>query len=259
MKDDKSDPYAQTLVFYGLGGIIALIIAITRGGFQYQISSDQLPYFIVMAIFCTLAPILAFNSYKVIEASEATILFSSQRLWMVFGSFLILHEVFSLQKVIGTLVILFGIAIAICRKQKFVINQGLIYALLAAFSYAVADIASFFILRDFDVPSLSVYICFIPVVVLLLLKPNTLSKLSFYQKPKYAAAISIVSLNDTLASLAVYFAYQVGRNAAQISPLMATQIILGVILAIIILKEHDHLINKIAGALVVVLGVLLIL
>jgi drug/metabolite transporter (DMT)-like permease len=259
MKDVKSDPYAQTLAFYGLGGIIALVIAIARGGFQYRILTDQIPYFAVMAVFCTLAPILAFRAYREIEASEATILFSSQRLWMVFGSFLILHESFSIRKVIGTVVILMGISFAIWRKQKFVINRGLVYALLAAFSYAVADIASFFILRNFDVPSLSVYICFIPVVALIILKPAALKKLTYYLKPTYAAAITIVSFNDTLASLAVYYAYQTGRNSAQISPLMATQILLSVFLAILFLKERDHIINKIVGALVVIAGVLLIL
>jgi drug/metabolite transporter (DMT)-like permease len=259
MRDVKSDPYAQTLAFYGLGGVFALIIAISRGGFQYRITLDQLPYFAIMAISCTLAPIIAFRSYREVEASEATILFSSQRLWMVFGSFLVLQETFSLRKVIGTLVILSGITFAVWKKQQYVINIGVLYALLAAFSYAVADIASFFILRNFDVPSLSVYLSFIPVVLLLLLRPRTLKKLSFYFKPKYAIAIIAVSLSDTLASLAVYFAYQVGRNAAQISPLMATQIILSVILAIIFLKEHDHLVSKIVGASIVVAGVLLII
>lgn len=259
MKDVKSDPYAQTLAFYGLGGIIALIIAIAGGGFQYQISSEQLPYFAIMAVFCTVAPILAFRAYRDVEASEATILFSSQRLWMVFGSFIILHEVFSLRKVLGTLVILIGISLAIWKKQKFVFNRGLIYALLAAFSYAVAEIASFFILRNFDAASLTVYICFIPVVVLLFLRPATLKKLTFYLVPKYATAITVVSINDTLASLAVFFAYQIGRNSAQISPLMATQIILAVILAIIFLKERDRVVNKIVGALVVVAGVLLVI
>jgi drug/metabolite transporter (DMT)-like permease len=259
MRNVKSDPYAQTVAFYGLGGLLAFLIALARGGFQYRISPGQIPYFIILAIFCTLAPLLAFKAYKEVTASEATILFSSQRWWMVLAAFLVLQEPFSLRKVIGTLIILLGIAIAVWRKQKYVFNRGVIYALLAAFCYAVADIVAFFILRHFDAPSLSVYISLIPVVAIVLIKPATIKKLAYYCRPKYALAILAVSFNDTLASLAVYYAYQIGRNAAQISPLMATQIILSVLLAIIFLKERDYTWRKIIGALVVVGGVWLVM
>lgn len=260
MKDVKSDPFAQTLIFYGLGGILALTIALMRGSFRYTISPVQIPYFLVLGIFCTVAPILAFKAYKSIEASEATILFSSQRLWMVVGAFFVLGEIFSWRKLFATLVILCGIAIAVWRKnQKIIFNQAAFYALLAAFSYAVADIASYFILKDFDVPSLSVFICFIPVIFLLIFKPGKIKKLKYYLRPKYAVSIIIVTINDTLASLAGYFAYQVGHNAATISPLMATQIILSVLLAIIFLKERDYALYKIGGAVIVVLGVMLLL
>ena len=259
MKDDKSDPFAQTLLFYGLGGIFAFIISLLRGGFEYQIQLDQVPYFVVLAIFCTLAPVLAFHAYKKIESSEATILFSSQRLWMVVGAFVVLQETFSYHKIFGTLIILCGISIASWRKQQLVFNQGVAYALIAAFSYAVADIASFFILRNFDAPSFTVFICFIPVILLLIFKPQTIKKFGYYKKPRYALAITVVTINDTLATLAMYYAYQIGRNASQIAPITSTQIILSVILAIIVLKERDHAWQKIVGATIVVAGVLLVI
>ncbi len=259
MKDIKSNAFAQTIVFYGLGAIFSFIIALYRGGFHYQIEFTQTPYFILLAIFATAAPVVVFKAAKTVEASESSILLSSQRLWIVFGAFIFLNESFSLKKIVGTIIILFGITFAQWKKQKFVLNQGAIYIFMAALFYAIADIIAFNILRSFDAASFNVYLCIIPVITLLLIKPDTIKKLNFYFKPKYALNIMAVSLNDTVASLLSFFAYQIGRNASQISPIMATQTILTVILAIIFLKERSFILNKIIGAIIVVAGVVLVI
>lgn len=259
MRDEKSDPYVQTVVFYTLVGFFAFIIAVFRGGFHYQFSIWQLPYFLLLTLFATAAPVFAFKAIKLIEASESTILFSSQKLWTVIGAFIFLHEDFSVKKLLGTLIILSGIIIAQWKKSKFVINMGVVFALLSALSYAISEIISFQILRNFDAVSFTVYVTLLPVTALLLIKPKLIQKLSFYLQPKYALNISIVSVNDTLATLFVFFAYQVGRNAAQIAPIMSTQTILSVLLAIIFLKERNNMTNKIIGALIVVVGVIMVL
>lgn len=259
MKEENSDPIAQTIAFYGLGGIMALAITFFRGGFHYQIPLSEIPLFFLFTIFATAAPVLAFKTLKLIGASENSILSASTRLWAVFGAFIFLHEVFSVQKVIGTVIILTGIVIAQWKKEKFVFNNGTLFALLAAFAYAVTEIISFYILRNFDVPSFSVYSCFLPVIALLIVMPKSFKKLSFYRKPKRAINISIVSINDTVGTILLFFAYQVGRNAAQIGPLMATQTILAVILGILILKERENMHNKMLGAIVVVAGVMLVI
>lgn len=258
MKDDRADPFAQTIVFYGLVGIFAFIISLSRGGFYYHISLNQLPFFLLLTVFATAAPVLVFEAIKSIEASENSILLSSQRLWIVIGAFIFLHEAFSIQKVIGTLVIIFGISITQWQK-RLVINRGVLLALLAALFYAVGEIISFYILRDFDAASFTVYASLLPVVTLIFIKPNTIPKLTFYLKPKYAFNIAVVSVNDTLATLFLFFAYQTGRNAAQIAPIMATQTIVTVLLAIVILKERNNMSNKIIGAMTVVAGLILVL
>ena len=259
MKEESSDPIAQTIAFYGLGGIFALVVTAFRGGFHYQIPLSQIPLFILFATFGTLAPVLSFKALKLIGASESSILSSSTRLWVVLGAFVILHEPFSINKILGTLVILLGIGIAQWQKEKLAINKGTVFALLAAFSYAITEIIAFYILRDFDVPSFSVYSCFLPVIILLLISPKSFGKLSFYFPLKRALNIGFVSVNDTISTMLLFLAYQVGHNAAQIGPLMATQTILSVLLAIIILKERNNMLNKILGAIIVVLGVILVM
>lgn len=259
MKEEDSDPYAQTIAFYGMVGLFALIISVFRGGFQYHISSDLIPYFILITIFAALTSVLGFRAIQLIEASENSILISSSRLWVLFGAFIFLREEFSIQKLIGTVVILISIVIAQWRNKKFVVNEGVLFALLAAFSFAITETISYYILRKFDAPSFAVYTNWLPVIMLLLIHPKSFSKLSFYLKRKNAINISLVSISDVFASLFLFFAYQVGRNASQIAPLMATPTILTVLLSIIILKEKSFMSQKIFGGIFAVVGTILLL
>lgn len=179
MKEENSDPYAQTIAFYGLGGIFAFIVSLFRGGFHYQISLSQFPFFLLLTIFATAAPVFVFKAFKLIEASETSILLSSQRLLLVLGAFIFLHEAFSIQKLIGTIIILFGITIAQWKKQRVVFNKGVLFVLLASLSYAIAEIISFYILRNFDAPSFSVYNSMLPVIALCIVMPKAIKKLVF--------------------------------------------------------------------------------
>ncbi len=173
--------------------------------------------------------------------------------------FIILREGFSIQKLVGTVVILIGIAIAQWKNQKFVVNEGVLFALLAAFSFAITETVSYIILREFDATSFIVYANWLPMIALLLIRPKTFKKLTFYLKRKNAVNISLVSLSDVFASLFLFLAYQVGRNASQIGPLMAIPTLLIVFLAVIILKERKFIPQKILGGMFAVVGTILLL
>jgi len=259
MKDEASDPYTQTIAFTGLVGFFAFIIAIFRGGLQTSFSTNQFFLFLPMVILGTFGNIFAFKGVKLIEASEHTILITSSKLWFIAGTLLILREPFSLKKIIGAIIVLIGVVVAQWRKGKFVFNIGAVYVLFSALFFASSDILSFLILRNFDATSLVVYFCILSTIALIIIRPGTMQKLSFYKKPRRAANILIVSANDTLASLFVFIAYQVGRNGLQIGPLGATQTIVTVILALIFLGETDNTFQKISGAATVVIGTILLL
>lgn len=259
MKDAESDPYAQSVVFFGLGGTFALLFSFIHGGFQYQITPSQLLLFLPLTVCATVGPVLLFKAYQRIEASEITILQSSQKLWAVLGAFVFLQEPFSVNKTLGTLVIVVGIAITLWRRKKFSLNEGVALVLVATLFYAGMDLVSYYIVRDFDAISLIVYVCYLPVLTLLLLRPQTVKKISYYFKPQYALGVSVLALCDTVGTLCFFFAYQAGRNAAQIVPLAGLITINSVLLGIIFLREHTNIPNKLIGALVTVIGAVLVL
>jgi len=259
MKDELSNPYAQTVVFNALVGIFAFVVLLFRGGIHSFFSFDQLVLFFPMVCITTVATLCAFKGIKLIEVSEYTILLTTSRLWLIGGALLFLHEAFSTQKLIGGIAILLGVSIAQWRKQRFVFNKGALYVLIAAFLYASSEIISFYILRSFDAISLVVYTCLLTTIALVVIRPGTIKKLSFYFQPKRAGNIIVVSINDTIATLFMYLAYQVGRNALQIGPLMATQTIVTVLLALVILREKDNMFQKVIGAVTVVIGTIILL
>ncbi len=259
MKDAKSDPYAQTIVFFGLAGIFALVFSLIRGNFYYHVTFHQVLLFIPLTVSCLVGPILLFKSFKLIDASENAILQSSQKLWIVLGSFLFLQEIFTWKKIIGTVIIILGIAIAEWRYKRFQFNEGALLVFIASIFYAIMNIISFYLVRDIDAISFLVYVYFLPVIVLFLIRPKTLKQVSYYFKPKYSFCVTILSLNDVLGSVLIFYAYQIGRNAAQIAPLMGLITIISVMLGIILLNERKNIPNKILGAFVTVVGALLVL
>lgn len=259
MKDRTSDPYTQTIVMYGLAGILSLVISVSLGRFHYQFSIDQLLLLIPLACCISGGSVLLFKALQTLGASESSTLKSVQNLWVVFGAFILLGEPFSMMKVMGTIVIMLGIAVALWKRNQLTFGRGSLLIIISTLLYSSSDLLALFFVRDFDPLSLLVYISFLPVIVLLVLKPKSVTKISFYFKPSRAFVMGLLVLIDIVGTLSVYTAYQVGRNAAQIGPLMGTITIVSVLMAIVFLKERDNMRNKLIGALIVVTGVWMLL
>lgn len=259
MKDESSDAYAQAIAFTGLVGLFSLIILLFRGGIQAFPSISQLPLFILIGFMVAIAMISFFEALKTIGASEHTILLTSSRIWLIIGAVYFLKESFTLTKLLGAAAILSGVVLAEWRGKTFVINKGALFALLAAFLFASAETLSYFIVRNFDVLSFMVYGSIFVTSSLIVLRPKKIKKLSFYFKPKNALNIITTSFNDGLANIFGLYAYQIGRNALQIGPLAATQTLVTVILAMIILKEREFIVQRIIGSIAAVLGAILLL
>lgn len=121
------------------------------------------------------------------------------------------------------------------------------------------DINGYFILRSVNATNFLIFGDLLPVFALTLVQPALIKKISFYFKAKNALKILLLCTIDTIGTIALYLAYQAGRNASVIGPLSATRILLSVILATIILKERNNIINKIVGAIVTIIGVFFLL
>lgn len=255
MKKDDSSPYAQTVIYGILVGIFSLLIALF-GGFHAP-GLNLLPNFFLVLILLTLAPLLTFKGYQLVEAGQVSILMSTQVLWTVVLSFIFLHESVIFLKIIGILLILIGMTLVNFRGQKLEFGKGQLYILGAALLYGISYVNAFYILRNLDAPSFEVYASLLPAMALLLFRPKVIYKMGFYKRTSNWLSVLLAALFDTLATLALYFAYQLGGNASQIAPLSATSVVLTVILAAVFLQERQYLVNKTLGAMVAVWGIIL--
>ncbi len=259
LKNENSDAHAQSVVFTFLVGIFSLIILQVSGRHLSVLQWEQLPIFIAIALISPLVFIFMFKGFKLIGASEHSMLLTSSRVWAILGAILFLKETPTITKLMGALLIIFGVILIEWKKERLKFNNGAIYVLLAAFFIGVAQTLAYFLLRNFDVLSFMVYNSLTASVLLFIFKPKIARKFNFYFKIKNLINILISSLNDGLANIFTFFAYQIGRNALQIGPLGATQIPLTVVLAIIFLGERERLNQKIAGSLAALAGSVLLM
>lgn len=259
LKNDNSDAYAQSVVFTLLEGFFSLIIIKAFGRHLSVLSWEQLPLFITIALVSPLVFIFMFKGFKLIGASEHSILLTTSRVWAILGAIFFLQETPTITKLLGVSLIIFGVILMQWQKGRLKLNGGAIYVLLAAFFIAVAQTLAYFLLRNFDVLSFMVYNSFAVSIILFILKPTIVKKFNFYFKLNHLVNILLSSFNDGLANILTFLAYQIGRNALQIGPLSATQIPLTVILAIVFLGERERLGPKVIGSLAALVGSLFLI
>jgi drug/metabolite transporter (DMT)-like permease len=257
MKQAKSDPRTQTIVFLTISGTLALLVALSKG-FQFPDFPRLLPNFGLMVFLLTLAPVLNFRAFKLTGAAETAIFSRSEVLMVVLGSFVFLGEAILIDKIVGSLLILSGLTLVSLEKQKIVVGRGELLALAAGFLYGLSYLNGFYILQSLDAFSFTVYGSLLPAFFLLAIQPSTLNKLKFYARPKNSASVFITAFLDVVATVSLYLAYQIGRNASQVIPLSASSLMITVVFAAVFLKEKENMFKKIIGSAIVVLGVILV-
>ena len=259
MKNEGSDGYAQSIAFTALGCVVFWIILILRGSILAFPTWDELTLFITSALLSSAGMVFTFKGFQKIGASEHTVLLTTTQVWVLLGAVIVLKEQITLTKLAGAAAILLGVIVAESKKGTFVFGRGAIYVLLSAYCFGVSSIISFFIIREFDLYAYMAYSSLLVAVILIIAHPKTIKKLRFYLRPRNAVNVVITSINDAFANIFGFIAYQVGRNALEIGPIMATQTIVTVLLAALILHERDRLPQKIIGAVVAVAGTVLLI
>lgn len=259
LKDDGSSPQAQTLLFLGLGGIIAILIALIQGKLNLNFPPLLVWNFLLLILLFTPAYLLKYRGFQLIGASEVVMLAITGRMWNVFGAWLFLHETVTFRMIVGVVLILGGVMLARYERGKFALNKGVIFVLISAALFGLGEINGFYILRTYDSSNFLIYSYLLPVAALLLFQPQTVGKLKYYLYKGRAVKMGLLSLCDSLGMLMLYLSYQAGGKAAVIGPLRSASIIITVLLAMVILKERDNIQNKLLGTFVTVAGVILLL
>lgn len=257
MKEDKSDPYAYSVVFQILGAVVVGAFAFPRGFVVPPITQYPIN-FLLLAVLYGLGTFCLFKAFKYIEASELTIITASRVLITIGSAVLLLGEVIDFKKGIGTVLILLSVVLITQGAGKFKFNKGVLYALGMALTYGLAITNDTYLLKHVDVLSFTTVGFLFPGLFLIAIKPKILLKLKPFFKPKVFSKMLILDLCYALAAIFFYTAIDRGANASQITPILQSTVIIIVILSAIFLKERDHLLKKFICAVLVTIGILLI-
>jgi drug/metabolite transporter (DMT)-like permease len=257
MKDDKSDPYAYAVIFQFLIAILILPVTFLHG-FKIPEFNENSLVFILAAFLWGGASIFNFKALKLIEASEVTILSSVRVIITILASIFFLQESFSGLNIIGTILILVSVALVSNLKKGIKFNKGVIYTFIMALFAGLAIVADGYNLRNYDVISYNTLTNFLVVTILLVFNPRTVKQVKKIIKPDFIKKMTLLGVFATIQGLAYMFALANDGNASRVGTIRQAAVIVTVLLAIIFLKEKDHMLRKLSAAAMVTVGVILL-
>ncbi|MDO8487239.1 MAG: DMT family transporter [Candidatus Curtissbacteria bacterium] len=257
MKNDKSDPYAYSIMFQFLIWAVAATVVLWTGFVMPPIKTYPLN-FLFSSVMYGLGTICAFKALKYIEASEFTIISSVKAIVTIISAVLILGEVFDYKKALGTALVLISAYLVTQKSRKIKFNKGTLYALGTALTYGLAITNDTFLLKYSEVFSYLTVGNLITVLFVIAIKPTAVKNLNHFFDLAILSKMLILGILYSFGAVAFYLAIQSGAAASQISPILQTSVIVTVLLAAIFLGERDNLVKKIASAILVTIGVILI-
>jgi drug/metabolite transporter (DMT)-like permease len=255
MKGEDSDPVLSTIIFQLLLGVVLIPFTFIKG-FIWPPLSELWPFFLLSTILYAVGSVMIFESVKLIEASEMTILFGMGAIVAMISAYLFLGERLTLFQYLGSILVLLSILLVQYRGKKLVFNRGAILALVSACFFAFATTSDAFIIKNYDAISYASVMTLFPGLMLCLMYPKKLLQLPKAVKTVNKNLIAY-TLIYSVGTVTFYTALGKGAMLSQVSIIGKTNIILTVVLAAVFIKERDSLWRKILAALICMVGVIL--
>ncbi len=255
MKEDTSDPVASSIIFQFLLGFITLLYALMQGFHLPPLF--LLPFFILSGALYAIGTIAFFKAFKLIGASEVTVIGGAGVIMTIVASFVFLHDKLTLLQILGVFFILSAVIAVNITKQKFKLNSGSLLALLGTSSYGLAVVNDSYIIRHYDVLSYLPLISFVPGMLLVFCYIRRIRSIIRTARSININLIIFIILY-AIQAISFYSALQAGALVSQISVISRASIILTVILATFFLKERKHILLKIIASVLTTTGVLLV-
>jgi len=257
MREKDSDPYGTNLIFLFGTAVFTGIFALWHG-FVFPPFATHFWNFLLSALLWGVGSLLLFRAYQTLGSSEIAIISVLNSVITIVASIFLLGEIFTTQKAIGTVLIIFSIWLINQTKDMSFFNQGTMYALIAAVLWGFAVTNDAFILRSYDGVSYTPVVFLLPGLLFLIYKPSSVRSFSRLRDSTFSKNMLLLTAFYAVQAVAYYIALQMSGVSSQIAPIYKSNIILTVLLAVIFLKEKDKLLFKFLSAMLVTVGVLLI-
>lgn len=253
---DKSDPIAYVVMFQGLVAIIITIYALIIGFQMPDIKALWLPMLATFVLF-GIGHVIYAHTLRLVEASIFAILFATYAIWVMLAGLILFNESITGWQILGSLLLFASIGLLVERRGQLKLDKSTWLGLLTGVFYGLAVVAWVYVGRRADTASWTAISFAGPTLVVLLANPKVTPKLKTFLKGDKLNRLILLGIFFSIQALTQLEAYRKG-NASLIAPLLQTNIIVTILLAIIFLHERTRLWHKATAALVCFLGVLLI-
>lgn len=257
MKGDKSNPYSYTVVFHFLLGFLILIVGLARGS-DFSLFSGNVYILFLAAALWGVCQVFLFKALQTVEASELTIVSGLRVIITIVATIVFLNQVFTGWNMLGTVLILAATFMVVNLGKGFKINKGLLYTLAMAFFGGLAFVADSANVQHYDVLGYSTYSNFLSGLFILAFYPKALQQWKHFVQPNFLAKMLPLAVFSASQGVLYLMALTYGGNTAQVGTIRQASVIVTVLLAIVFLKESDKLWRKLAAAILVTLGVILL-
>lgn len=259
LKKEESQPVAFAIFEPIISSMFIGVFTIIRG-FSFINFFALWPNFLLMIAVYGTASVFYYKAVKLIEASEFTILFTSRTLFTILGAFLILKERLQPIQIVGAALIILSVVVVSSEKkrQRLKFQRGEVFILLAAGLFGLGFVNDAYVLQRFDATLYLFFAVIMPALGVWITNPKVTFMAGTIFNRKTLPKVILLSFLYAVSGITFYLAYQIGRNAAQISAFDQLATILTVVLAIAFLRERDNLARKVIGTAVSFVGVWLL-
>lgn len=252
--EEKYSSFAYAFLQHFLIFVIYLIPAIYY--FRWPAEPASFIYLILTILITLSANTLDIKAYKTEDISNITIVGNINLVITFLTGVFFLSELASPSKIVGLAAILAGVTIIFYQGRKFVLTYGLIFAFLSGVIWGFSGLVDKLGLSTIDIITYAV-LTQGPLALMLLFHSSVRRDVPKIWK-KYSRKI-IVSRVFVVVGLFLFY-WSIQRAAISvIRTNSSTFFLLSTIsIGIIFLNERKHLLKKLIGCLVCILGIILL-
>ena len=256
LKDKVTDHWAFSFYFSFVGALVNLPLMIIN--FKAPAGSNLWWMLFAVGTLIVINNFLFFRAQKFINPSLLGVLSKFRLLWILLLGVFILHESLTLNKGLGTLLVIVAglLLIKYKKSQTKIFNKGMLYGFLATFFYAVVIILYKFLLEGFSPATLTFMIFAIPAVINFIVMPNRMSRISTLAKTKGQWVLLACALG-AFANLFMNSALNIGE-ATQVIVIIESFLVAVLIGEHFILKEKKNAIQKLIAVTLAIVGAILV-
>lgn len=251
---DNKDAWAFSFYFSLVGALVSLPFMLSN----LKIASSLPAWILIILVgFLIVAQnFLNFKSSNFIEASISGTISKFRLVWVFILEVIILHEVFSWNKLLGILFSVLAGVIIIRGIKKPKSTKGVLLALSATIIYAIVIMFYKILFKSFNSQSLTFLIFAIPALLNFLIMPQAKQRLVRLIKENGKTVLLACTLG-AFANLAMNYSLSIGE-ATKTLVIIESFLIVALVGEHFFLKEKKHLLIKALAVVLAITGAIII-